>query len=95
MSGPSHKLPGAELTAAGFADLTAGEVTVASLLVSRFATRFADAGEPLPAPPLSDPERRLYALLDADQGTGAHGAYNALTRRLVSYLRAREHALRH
>jgi hypothetical protein len=95
VSSSSQKLPGAELTAAGFADLTAGRVTVASLLVSRFATRLADAGDPLPAAPLSDAERRLYALLDAEQGAGAHSAYNALTRRLVSYVRARERALSH
>jgi hypothetical protein len=88
-------LPGAELAAHGFADLSAGDVTVCALLVSRFASRLAAAGHPLPAPPLPDPERRMYVLLDAEHGTGAHSAYNALTRRMVSYLRASEHALRH
>jgi hypothetical protein len=30
----------------------------------------------------------MYDLLDAQHGTGAHGVYNAMTRRLVSYLHA-------
>jgi hypothetical protein len=37
---------------------------------------------------LPDPEHRLYALLASDDVNAAHGRYNALVRRLVSYERA-------
>jgi hypothetical protein len=40
-------------------------------------------GEPLP-----DADRELDLLLDEREGGGAHSAYNALTRRLVSFMRA-------
>ena len=45
-----------------------------------------DVGDPLP-----DADRRLYMLLAEHEGTGAHAAYNALTRRLVSFMHAAEH----
>ena len=43
--------------------------------------------ESVPATP-PDPEHRLYALLARDDPDAAHGRYNALIRRLVSYERA-------
>jgi len=80
-------LPGAELVAKGLADLARGEETVESLLVSiggpklralgfEFTTRF------------ENPEHRLYFLLGRQHGDNAHGQYNALVRRLVSFERA-------
>ena len=36
------------------------------------------------------PEHRLYDLLAATHGDGAHSQYNALIRRLVSFERAAE-----
>ncbi len=88
----SSVLPGAELVEPGLADLAAGRVTVPSLLVSRFATRLREAGIEVNGNPLPDAERRLYALLSEREGDRAHSVYNALTRRVVSYLRTVEHA---
>ncbi len=38
--------------------------------------------------PIGEPEHRLYELLAQDDADAAHGRYNALIRRLVSYERA-------
>jgi hypothetical protein len=81
-------LPGGELIAAGLDDLRRGRESVAALLVDRGPQ----------APPAGirrtgsfhDPERRLYALLAEEDSDSAHGRYNALMRRLVSFERAAE-----
>ena len=86
------RLPGSDLVAHGLEDLSQGRVSREALLLSRFATRLTEAGVPLPTPPLPKAELRLYELLAASEGNGAHSAYNALTRRIVSYLRAAERA---
>jgi|SRR5579884_319998 len=83
-----EELPGHELVRQGVADLETGRVSVEALLLSRFAERLRAVGVVLPGGPLADPERRMYELLDAQYGPGAHGVYNAMTRRLLSYLRA-------
>ncbi len=79
--------PGAELIEAGLADLTAGLVTIESLLVSIAAPGLRDvgvaAGQPIP-----DAELRLYALLSARDGDAAHSQYNALLRRVASFRHA-------
>lgn len=80
-------LPGADLIAQGFIDLRNHRVTVESLLVSIGAPRLRLSGVDVPTP-LDDPEHRLYALLAAEDSDSAHGRYNALVRRLVSYERA-------
>jgi hypothetical protein len=80
-------LPGADLVAQGLEDLRNHRVTVESLLVSIGAPRLRLSGVEVPAP-LEDPEHRLYALLMAEDSDAAHGRYNALVRRLVSFERA-------
>lgn len=80
-------LPGADLVRAGMADLGSGTESVEALLVSIGAPRLAALGFDVPAP-LADPERRLYELLAGDDPDAAHGRYNALVRRLVSFERA-------
>jgi hypothetical protein len=87
-------LPGAELVREGLEDLARGRVTAASLLVSVGASRLRRIGLDVPALP-SDPEgrpaeHRLYLLLAEDDSDAAHGRYNALIRRLVSFERAAE-----
>jgi len=42
------------------------------------------------ASPFASAELRLYVLLQAEEGDGAHSRYNALVRRLVSFERAAE-----
>lgn len=85
----SPDLPGSDLVAAGIADLERGVETTAALLVSIGAPRLRRAGLSIENP-LPDPERRLYAMLAATNPRAAHGRYNALVRRLVSFERAIE-----
>jgi hypothetical protein len=80
-------LPGGDLIADGLADLEHGRDTIAALLVSIGAPRLATLGYALPRT-LLEPERRLYELLARTEPDSAHGRYNALVRRLVSFERA-------
>jgi hypothetical protein len=82
-------LPGYEWIRDGLADLARGEVTVASLLVSIGAPRLRRLGFD-PKNPIESPERRLYELFHAEDQDSAHGRYNALVRRLVSFEQAAE-----
>jgi hypothetical protein len=82
-------LPGADLIEKGMADLDRGIESVESLLVSIGAPRLASLGLVIRSPAPS-PEHRLYLLLRAEGGDGAHSRYNALVRRLVSFERAAE-----
>jgi hypothetical protein len=82
-------LPGAELVESGIADLAAGRETVEALLVASAAERLAEVGRPVPVLGDDDMPARLYALVEATAGDAhAHSQYNALRRRLVSYLRS-------
>ena len=80
-------LPGADLIDKGLDDLSRGEETVESLLVSIGAPRLRSLGVEFTAR-FENPEHRLYFLLSREHGDNAHGQYNALVRRLVSYERA-------
>ena len=84
----SH-FPGAELIENGVAGLSQGLVTEESLLVSIGAPRLRRLGWRIPTA-IAGAEEQLYRLLAARHGDGAHGRYNALVRRLVSYERAAE-----
>jgi hypothetical protein len=82
-----ERLPGGDLVERGLRDLRAGEETAAALAVAAFATRLRREGLSVPpAPP--DPEHRLYRLLARSDPDSAHGRYNALVRRMVSFVRA-------
>lgn len=80
-------LPGGDLVKAGIADLEAKTESVPALLVAVGAPRLTALGLSIPATP-PNPEHRLYALLARDDPDSAHGKYNALIRRLVSFERA-------
>lgn len=80
-------LPGAELVAVGLDDLRRGDESTEALLVSMAATRLRQLGFDVP-PGLPDPEHTLWRRLAAEDADGAHGRYNALVRRLVSFQRA-------
>ena len=82
-----ESLPGAELIEQGLADLRGGNESVEALLVSIGAPRLQTVGVLVPSP-IPSPEHKLYALLAEEKGNGAHSAYNALIRRLVSFERA-------
>jgi len=93
MGGPFADLPGADLVDRGVSDLAAGRRSLEALLVSRATVRLRSCGVPV-GEPLPDADRELYQLLAVRDGTGAHSAYNALTRRLVSFMQAAEHYAR-
>jgi hypothetical protein len=86
-------LPGGDLVARGLEDLRAGRRTVEALLVAIGAPRLRACGLDVPDG-VSSPEHALYALLAEENPDGAHGRYNALVRRLVSFERALECASR-
>lgn len=82
-------LPGGDLVAIGVEDLRSGAETVPALLVSIGAPRLRRLGFVIPGT-ITDPEKRLYALLAREHAAAAHSRYNALIRRLVSFERAAE-----
>jgi hypothetical protein len=84
------RLPGADLVRKGLADLSAGRESVESLLLQAAPERLSDVGivivGPIGHPPPTD---RLYERLVNEVGvSAAHSRYNALRRRLVSFLNA-------
>lgn len=83
----SSDLPGGNLVERGRADLAAGRESPEALLVSIGAPRLRALGFDVPEPE-GCPEHRLYELLSREDPDAAHGRYNALVRRLVSFERA-------
>ncbi len=82
-------MPFGDVIERGLSDLEAHRETEAAFLVSIGAARLGRLGFDVSAP-FTEPELRLYAKL-AEQGTdSAHGRYNSLVRRLVSFERASE-----
>jgi hypothetical protein len=82
--------PGYELVHDGLRDLAEGRESAAALLVLIGAPRLRRLGIEIPRSDVADPEQRLYELLARDDSDSAHGRYNALIRRLVSFERAAE-----
>jgi hypothetical protein len=82
-------LPGGDLIEAGLRDLERGVESVPALLVSIAAPRLRRLGYVI-SHPFPSPEYRLYEVLWQSDPDAAHGRYNALIRRLVSFERAAE-----
>lgn len=80
-------LPGGDLIERGIADRARGLSSIEALLVSIGAPRLAQLGFEVPNP-IPAAERQLYERLHAEDPDSAHGRYNALVRRLVSFERA-------
>jgi hypothetical protein len=80
-------LPGGDLIQRGIADRHRGLDSIEALLVSIGAPRLAQLGFSVPDP-IPAAERLLYERLHAEDPDSAHGRYNALVRRLVSFERA-------
>lgn len=83
------ELPGGDLIAEGLTDLRRGETTIPALLVAIGAPRLRRLGIDVPEV-VDQPEHHLYAMLATTDAATAHGRYNALVRRLVSFERAAE-----
>ena len=84
---PNMTLPGADLIERGIEDLRARRESAEALLVSIGAPRLRSLGVEVSVP-IASPEHKLYQLLGRERGDGAHSAYNALIRRLVSFEQA-------
>lgn len=82
-----ERIPGAGLVARGVEDLDAGRESAEALLVSIGAPRLRSLGIEISGA-IASPEHKLYLQLAGEKGDGAHSAYNALIRRLVSFERA-------
>jgi hypothetical protein len=80
-------LPGADLIREGLSHLSEGRESAQAMLVSIGAPRLRQLGVDLPRT-IPEPEERLFDQLTAEFGDAAHGRYNALVRRLVSFERA-------
>ncbi|MCI0650476.1 MAG: hypothetical protein L0Z55_01185 [Planctomycetes bacterium] len=80
--------PGGDLVAQGIKDLERGIESVPVYLVAMARTRLRSLGFQVPESPWGPTELRLYELLAAELGDGAHSRYNALRRRLSSFIRA-------
>jgi len=80
-------LPGSELVVKGLRDLELGALTDEALLVSIGAPRLRTLGIPV-LDPVEDADHLLWARLAEHDPDSAHGRYNALVRRLVSFERA-------
>ncbi len=78
-------LPGAETIDMGLMTLAAGQESIESLLVSLSAPRLRREGVPLPRDLLTDPEVRLYRLLEQARGSLAHARYLAYLRQVASF----------
>jgi hypothetical protein len=85
-------LPGHELVEEGVDDLRAGRETAPALLVSAASPRLRAVGIDVPPSGFDMPSHRLYRLLAAADARTAHGKYNSLVRRMVSFARAAEGA---
>lgn len=83
-----HNLPGADLVAAGIAALERGEHTIEALLVALAPTRLRGLGLEIPraADAIEEPNLALYSAVC--EAGGGHSQYNALQRRLTSFIRA-------
>lgn len=82
-----RRLPGYEIVEEGLRDLAEDRCTIAALVVSIGAPRLRTLGIDVPRPK-PGAEHGLYLLLAQEDPDAAHGRYNALVRRLVSFERS-------
>jgi hypothetical protein len=82
--------PGGDLVAKGLEDLGRGIVSEEALLVLEAKPRLARLGLDIPRPTVSHEfyGHFLYEMLEERLPHGAHSAYNALIRRIVSFATA-------
>jgi hypothetical protein len=77
--------PGYELVRKGLLDLAAGRESVEGMLVVLATDRLRRHGIAVPAAWNSGVKERLWRLLEAELGDGAHARYNALIGRVLSF----------
>jgi hypothetical protein len=88
-------LPGGCVVERGLEDLRSGRTSIASLLVTTAATRLTALGLDAVGPTgrVADPELRLYAMLGESGIPDPYSRYNALKRKLASFIHALEHRI--
>ena len=88
--------PGGDLVSKGLADLGTGVLSEEALLVLVASPRLTGLGfeVPIPADVPQPFEHRLYELIEDRMERGAHSAYNALIRRVVSFAQTYSRTLR-
>ncbi len=79
--------PGGDIIVKGIADLERGEKTKEALLVMIAGRNLERLGIKITPLPDVEPyyEHRLYEMLEEEDRASAHGAYNALIGRIVSF----------
>ena len=79
--------PGGSIVAQGLADLAAGELTEAGLVVLVARPRLSNLGFEIqiPAGVTIDSDHALFTALEERLGSGAHAVYNALIQSVVSF----------
>jgi hypothetical protein len=83
-------LPGGEIVARGLEDLREGHDTIPALVVAIASRRLRELGVPVPEHDITDANLALYRALDREDPRGTHSRYNALVRRLTSFIHALE-----
>jgi len=78
-------LPAYDTVAAGLADLAAGRSTQDGYLVAIAARRLREAGVEIPLVLPPSPKDLLWEMLEREVGDDAHGRYNALLSRILSF----------
>lgn len=78
-------LPGHDAVVRGLADAAAGRPTREAYLVAIIARRLRAGGVSVPRRLPAQPKDRLWELLEAEVGDDAHGRYNALLGRVLSF----------
>lgn len=85
-------LPGSEIVRTGLRDLTAQRESAEGLALQMASNRFRALGFDVRASSNAEiASHRLYELLAETDPGGAHGRFNAISQRLVSFLNAAEH----
>ncbi|CAN5518118.1 hypothetical protein BH24CHL9_BH24CHL9_02160 [soil metagenome] len=93
LMGRFEVLPGWELVRVGLDDLAAGSATIEAALVGLASMRLGSLQLDLPAGAIPSSPEHLYELIVAEVGEErAHSRYNALRRRLASFLRSADRA---
>lgn len=88
-------LPGSEIVLAGLDDLAAGRESANASAVAMASRRLTAAGIDVPSPPAGEPAgHSLYRQLTESGERDPHSRYNAVVRRVLSFIRAVEHARR-
>ena len=87
-------LPGYEIVEKGLEDIRHGQLTEYSYLLYSAQTRFNDIGIKIEGEMPADSSVKAFQILESKLGNGAHSAFNALNRQLLSFIKATEQQIK-